>query len=43
MPEELVESCDYVLEPILGAGDYNHLSVRNASAIILDRLFSPNR
>jgi len=43
MPEELVKSCDYVLEPILGAGEYNHLSVRNASAIILDRLFSPNR
>lgn len=43
MPVELVESCDYVLEPILGSGDYNHLSVRNASAIILDRLFSPNR
>ncbi|NPA58127.1 MAG: RNA methyltransferase [Aquificae bacterium] len=43
MPEELVNSCDYVLEPIMGAGDYNHLSVRNAAAIILDRLFSPNR
>ena len=43
MPEELVSSCDYVLEPILGAGEYNHLSVRNASAIVLDRLFSPNR
>ena len=43
MPEELVESCDYVLEPILGPGEYNHLSVRNASAIILDRLFGINR
>jgi len=43
MPEELVSSCDYVLEPILGPGEYNHLSVRNASAIILDRLFSRNR
>ncbi|NPA13429.1 MAG: RNA methyltransferase [Aquificae bacterium] len=43
MPEELVKSCDYVLEPIMGTGDYNHLSVRNAAAIILDRLFSPNR
>lgn len=39
MPPELVESCDYILEPILGPGDYNHLSVRNAAAIILDRLF----
>jgi len=43
MPEELVSSCDYILEPILGPGDYNHLSVRNAAAIILDRLFSINR
>lgn len=43
MPEELVKSCDYVLEPIMGPGEWNHLSVRNASAIILDRLFSPNR
>ncbi len=29
---------DAVLEPIPGAGGYNHLSVRSASAIILDRL-----
>ena len=43
MPEELVSSCDYVLEPILGPGEYNHLSVRNAAAIIMDRLFSRNR
>ncbi|MGC8868083.1 MAG: RNA methyltransferase [Sulfurihydrogenibium sp.] len=43
MPPELVESCDYILEPILGPGQYNHLSVRNAAAIILDRLFSINR
>ncbi len=43
MPEELVSSCDYVLEPILGPGEYNHLSVRNAAAIIMDRLFSKNR
>ncbi len=27
-----------VLEPIRGAGDYNHLSVRSAVAIMLDRL-----
>jgi hypothetical protein len=29
---------DYVLEPIKGIGNYNHLSVRSAAAIILDRL-----
>jgi len=29
---------DYILEPIYGPGEYNHLSVRSAVAIILDRL-----
>lgn len=29
---------DYVLEPVLGRTGYNHLSVRTAAAIILDRL-----
>lgn len=35
---ELMQSFDYILEPIVGRGDYNHLSVRAAAAIILDRL-----
>jgi hypothetical protein len=35
---ELMQSFDYILEPIMGRGDYNHLSVRAAAAIILDRL-----
>lgn len=35
---EIIERADYVLEPIYGAKDYNHLSVRSAAAIILDRL-----
>ncbi|GAB4321643.1 MAG: RNA methyltransferase [Candidatus Sumerlaeia bacterium] len=35
----LIEDMDYVLEPIPGLGDdYNHLSVRAAAAIIVDRL-----
>jgi len=29
---------DFVLAPVTGVGEYNHLSVRSASAIILDRL-----
>lgn len=37
--EEVFARADLVLEPILGAGDYNHLSVRSAAAIIMDRLF----
>lgn len=35
---EVRERSDLALEPILGVGDYNHLSVRAAGAIILDRL-----
>lgn len=35
---EVLGRADDVLEPICGAGDYNHLSVRAAAAIILDRL-----
>ena len=38
LTEEVFERADYVLAPIRGAGDYNHLSVRSAAAIILDRL-----
>ena len=38
--EELIREADYALEPILGVSDYNHLSVRAAAAITLDRLFS---
>jgi hypothetical protein len=35
---ELTERADVTLEPICGPTDYNHLSVRSAAAIILDRL-----
>ncbi|MCL1916893.1 MAG: RNA methyltransferase [Peptococcaceae bacterium] len=35
---EEMERSDYILRPIYGPGDYNHLSVRSAAAIILDRL-----
>ena len=31
---------DVVLEPIHGLGEYNHLSVRSAAAIMIDRLFA---
>jgi len=33
-----MKSTDYILEPIYGRGEYNHLSVRSAASIILDRL-----
>lgn len=35
---EVLARTDGVLEPIRGRDDYNHLSVRSAAAIILDRL-----
>jgi hypothetical protein len=38
LTEELFDRADFVLEPIKGADEYNHLSVRSATAIILDRL-----
>lgn len=34
----LVERADWVLEPIEGLNQYNHLPVRAAAAVILDRL-----
>ena len=35
---ELIAEADTVLEPIPGTGNFNHLSVRAAAAIIFDRL-----
>lgn len=35
---EFLGACDAVLDPIAGSGDFNHLPVRAAVAIILDRL-----
>ncbi len=38
LTDEFIGSCDFRIPPIRGAGDYNHLPVRSAAAIILDRL-----
>jgi len=38
MTKEMMKNFDYILEPIYGGGEYNHLCVRSAVAIILDRL-----
>jgi len=35
---EVTERAEVILEPIWGSTDYNHLSVRSAAAVILDRL-----
>mgnify|MGYP002725757125 CR=1 FL=1 len=32
------ESLDYSLAPVLGKSEYNHLSVRSAASIVMDRL-----
>jgi hypothetical protein len=37
---EVIQEADFVLEPVRGGTAYNHLSVRCASAIILDRLMA---
>jgi hypothetical protein len=42
LTQEVKDSSDYVLAPIDGKG-YNHLSVRSAVAIILDRLLGEDR
>jgi hypothetical protein len=39
LTDELVARCDHRLLPVKGPTDYNHLSVRSACAIILDRLY----
>lgn len=38
LAEELIQKSDYLLEPVKGNTDYNHLSVRSACSIILDRI-----
>ena len=40
LAEEFLDRSDHVLDPIDGVGDYNHLPVRSAVAIILDRLIN---
>ncbi len=40
LAEEIIETCDHILDPIFGKGDYNHLSVRSAASIYLDRIIN---
>jgi hypothetical protein len=40
LDNSILQGADYVLDPIDGVGGYNHLPVRSAIAIILDRLLS---
>lgn len=38
LSKEIMTEADYILDPIIGSSDYNHLSVRSAASIIMDRL-----
>ncbi len=38
MSDELIEACDVILPPVMKDSDFNHLSVRAAAAIVLDRV-----
>jgi hypothetical protein len=38
LSDEFMADADYILDPVAGVGRYNHLSVRSAVSIILDRL-----
>lgn len=40
LTSDFINSAEMVLAPVDGQGDYNHLSVRSAVSIILDRLLS---
>ena len=42
MADELIEVCDLLLPPIMGDSPFNHLSVRAAAAIVLDRVAGEN-
>lgn len=42
LSNNIIQSCDYILKPVGGYNEYNHLSVRSAVAIILDKLFGCN-
>ena len=40
LEKNIIKEADYVLDPVKGVGEYNHLPVRAAIAIILDRLIA---
>lgn len=42
LADSVLKRCDYLLGPVEGFSDFNHLSVRSAAAIILDRWLGSN-
>jgi tRNA (guanine37-N1)-methyltransferase len=43
LSQSVIERCDYLLLPIDGFSEFNHLSVRSAVAIVLDRWLGVNQ
>lgn len=43
LAETMMNTADHLLAPVNGPGNYNHLSVRSAAAIILDRLLGTGK
>ncbi|MGE0207280.1 MAG: tRNA (guanosine(37)-N1)-methyltransferase TrmD [Candidatus Babeliales bacterium] len=42
LSKAVLDRCDYILGPIEGFSDFNHLSVRSAMAVVLDRWLGIN-
>lgn len=42
LSEQVIARCDYVLTPLQGLSDFNHLAVRSAAAVIFDRWLGLN-
>ncbi|MFW6380942.1 MAG: RNA methyltransferase [Bacillota bacterium] len=40
LTETTLNRCQHMLEPVYGRGEFNHLSVRSAASIIMDRLLA---
>lgn len=43
LDREIMDECDHILDPVMGLAGYNHLPVREAAAIIIDRLLGRRR
>ncbi len=42
LSNSILERCDFILLPVFGLSDFNHLSVRSAAAIVFDRWLGIN-
>lgn len=42
LADYILDRCDFILEPLYGFSEFNHLSVRSAAAVIFDKWFGIN-